>query len=162
MSLWLPSGALRTLDRNGDGRPDTWRLYDRRGQLSEVTVDTNFDGRPDVHEYYQRGSLVRRESDRNFNDRVDLVQEFDPTTREHTRSVVDVDFDGRADLLVLFRDGKPVFSKWSPPVAPVAASTAALYAEAWPSGAHDLASLEDPFSRDLSISAARRAVPTDE
>src|SRR5882672_4543223 len=87
VSLWLPSGALRTQDKNGDGRPD-------------------------VHEYYQRGALVRRESDRNFNDRVDLVQEFDPATREHTRSVVDVDFDGRADLLVLFRDGQPVFSKW--------------------------------------------------
>ena len=161
ISLWLPSGALRTQDRNGDGRPDTWRVYDRQGRLAEVTVDTNFDGRPDVHEYYQRGALVRRESDRNFNDSVDLVQEFDPTTREHTRSVVDVDFDGRADLLVLFRDGKPAFSKWAQPAAPVVASTVALYADTSPRATiGQLAPLEDPFSRDLSVSAAHGSVPS--
>ena len=28
---------------------------------------------------------------------------------------IDVDFDGRADLLVLYQDGRPVFSKWAPP-----------------------------------------------
>ena len=53
---------------------------------------------------------MRRDSDRDFNDRVDLVQEFDPTTHEHVRTVVDVDSDGTADLLVLFQDGRPVFS----------------------------------------------------
>ncbi len=160
ISLRLPIGDLRVQDKNGDGRPDTWRLYDHQGRLSEVSVDTNFDGRPDVHEFYRRGALVRRESDRNFNDRVDLVQEFDPATRQHTRSVVDVDFDGTADLLVLFRDGEPVFSKWSRPAprpasAPGAAgANAALYTSAWARAARGpLTPLEDPFSGDRSVSA---------
>ena len=156
--LWHAAGYVRTEDRNGDGRPDVWHTYDRRGQLSETTVDTNFDGRSDVHEYYERGALLRRESDRDFDSRVDLIQEFDPATREHTRSVVDVDFDGRADLLVLFRDGQPVFSKWAQPAAQVPTSTRALYADTrlrTPTG--QLAALEDPFNRDLSMSAARRA-----
>jgi hypothetical protein len=159
MSLWPPGGNVRTEDQNGDGRPDTWRLYDRQGQLSDVTVDTNFDGRPDVHEYYERGALVRRESDRDFNDRVDLVQEFDATTREQARSVVDVDFDGTADLLVLFQGGQPVFWKWAHLVTPADVSAdAALLAEASPRTADgQLAPLEDPFRSDLSVRAVRAA-----
>jgi hypothetical protein len=157
LSLRLPTGDLRVQDKNGDGRPDTWRLYDHQGRLSEVSVDTNFDGRPDVHEFYRRGALVRRESDRNFNDRIDLVQEFDPATRQHTRSVVDVDFDGTADLLVLFRDGEPVFSKWSRPAPRPAGgpgTNVALYASAAARAARGpLTPLEDPFSRDRSVSA---------
>jgi hypothetical protein len=102
---------VQTTDQNGDGRPDVWRHYDARGQVTEVDVDTNFDGKPDVEEYYERGVLVRRESDRNFNGQADLVEEFDRTTHGQTRSVVDIDYDGTADLLVLFRDGRPVFSK---------------------------------------------------
>src|ERR1700733_5200776 len=60
-------GFLRTEDRDGDGRPDVWRTYDRQGRLSEVAIDTNFDGRSDVREFYERSFLVRRESDRDFN-----------------------------------------------------------------------------------------------
>jgi hypothetical protein len=92
------TGYVVTEDHNGDGRPDVWRVYDRRRQLSEVSVDTNFDGRSDVHEYDERGALVRRESDRDFNDRVDLIEEFDSATRDRVRSVVDVDYDARDGL----------------------------------------------------------------
>ena len=155
VSLW-PAGYVRTEDHNGDGRPDVWRAYDRHGQLSEVAVDTNFDGRSDVHEYYERGALVRRESDRDFNDQVDLVEEFDPATSERVRSVEDVDYDGTADLLVLFQGGQPVFRKWAHPPAP-----------AVPGGGRDrhpdvssrtaddhLEPLEDPFRTDLAMRAA--------
>jgi len=105
------AGHVRPLDENGDGRPDVWQGFDAHGQITEVDIDSNFDGRPDILEYYQRGALVRRESDRNFNGQADLVEEFDADTHERTRSVIDIDFDGTADLLVLFHDGRPVFSK---------------------------------------------------
>src|SRR4029077_2909888 len=111
LELWPATRLVRTVDQNGDGRPDVWRHYDNRGQLTEVDVDTNFDGRPDIEEYYERGVLVRRESDRNFNGQADLLEEFDVDTHGHTRSVVDTDYDGTADLLVFFRDNRPVFSK---------------------------------------------------
>jgi hypothetical protein len=161
VSLWPPAGYVRTEDQNGDGRPDVWRAYDRNGQLFEVAVDTNFDGRSDVHEYYERGALVRRESDRDFNDRVDLIEEFDPATREQLRSLEDVDDDGIADLLVLFQGGQPVFRKWADP-APLAGPRGGRRVHADVSSpassrtADDqLAPLEDPFRADLVIRPIR-------
>jgi len=160
MLLWPPGGDVRTEDQNRDGRPDVWRVYDRQGQLAEVAVDTNFDGRSDVREYYEDGALVRRESDRDFNDRVDLVQEFDATTREAVRSVADVDFDGAADLLVLFEGGQPVYLKWAHLLTPAAASgSSAQPTKASQRTADDqLAPLEDPFRTDLAVSAIRVGV----
>jgi hypothetical protein len=111
VEIWPVARSLQTTDQNGDGRPDVWRHFDVRGQVTEVDVDSNFDGKPDIEEYYERGVLVRRESDRNFNGQADLVEEFDAATHGQTRSVIDIDFDGKADLLLLFRDGSPVFSK---------------------------------------------------
>ena len=140
---------LRTEDRNADGRPDAWRWYDRQGQLAEVDLDQNLDGRPDIEEYYDRGVLVRRESDRNFDGRVDLTEEFDPTTHEQIKAIVDEDYDGRADLLVLFTDGHPVAERRAGKVAcvdqrhPIAAV---------PSG---LVPLADPFRDEPAVSGIR-------
>ena len=156
VSLWPLGRDVRTDDKNRDGRPDVWRVYDRQGQLATMTVDTNFDGRSDVHEYYERGALVRRESDRDFNDQIDLVQEFDATTRQTVRSVSDVDFDGVADLLVLFRGGQPVYSEWAHGRTVALSSPSAPPVNVAQRGAdHQLLSLEDPFRANLAISAIR-------
>jgi hypothetical protein len=152
VEVWPSAQLVRTSDENGDGRPDVWRRYDYRGQLTEVDVDSNFDGRPDVTEYYERGALVRRESDRNFNGQADLVEEFDAQTHQQTRSVVDLDYDGTADLLVLFRDGQPIFSKRTcsrgclgrpGPSRPASPSR----------GASSLVGLADPFESDPAFRA---------
>jgi hypothetical protein len=152
-SLWSLAGHVRTGDRNGDGRLDIWHTYDRHGKPSRVVIDTNFDGRADVHEYFERGAFVRREWDRDFNDRIDLVQEFDPATREHARSLIDVDFDGSADLFVLFRGGQPVLSKWAKPDTPAPLHTdSALHHSTSPKTAHSqLAPLANPFGGDLAV-----------
>src|SRR5215510_2619568 len=76
-AAWPDRRFVRTDDRNGDGRPDVWRHYDAQGRPTRVDIDKNFDGRSDVQEYYDHGVLVRRDSDLNFNDQVDLVEEFD-------------------------------------------------------------------------------------
>jgi hypothetical protein len=102
---------VRTQDSNGDGRPDIWRAYNNRGQLTTVRIDVDFDGRADIDEYYENGALVRRESDRDHDGRTDLVEDFDPETHERVRSVVDIDRDGTADVLTLFRGGRPVSRK---------------------------------------------------
>jgi len=147
--VWSATRFVEISDQNGDGRPDVWRHFDRRGQLTKVDVDTNFDGKPDVEEYYVRGVLVRRESDRNFNGQADLIEEFDATEGQ-TRSVIDVDFDGTADLLVLFRDGRPVFSKRTrstPPDDVSRVSSAHVrYADV-----DQLLPLTDPFALDLAV-----------
>src|SRR6478752_555551 len=158
--LTLPKNAqyVRTEDRNGDGRPDEWRRYDQAGHLAQVSVDSNFDGRSDVEEYYDaEGVLIRRESDRNFNGQVDLIEEFDPTTHQHAESVVDVDYDGRADLLVLFRDGRPVFSKRAPePAVRVAdLGSFAQIADVHSEANDPLVPLTDPFQSDTTVRGLR-------
>ena len=158
--LTLPKNAqyVRAEDRNDDGRPDEWRRYDQAGHLAQISVDSNFDGRSDVEEYYDsEGVLIRRESDRNFNGQVDLIEEFDPTTHQHAKSVVDVDYDGRADLLVLFRDGRPVFSKRAPQPAVRAADLGPFERIAgFHSEADDpLVPLTDPFQSDTTVRGLR-------
>jgi len=152
---WPAGQRVRTSDRNGDGRPDVWNRYDARGQLTEIDRDTNFDGTPDVQEYYQRGVLIRRESDRNFNGQADLVEEFDPDTQGQIRSVVDIDYDGIADLLVLFRDGQPVFSKHIDG-AHQSSETSKRHPAVHGQGHGDrLAAMLDPFAADLSVRRSR-------
>jgi hypothetical protein len=158
-SLSSPARPV-TEDRNGDGRPDVWRTYDREGRLSEVAIDSNFDGRSDVHEYYEKGTLISRESDRNFDDRIDLVQQFDATSHDQVRAIEDVDYDGTADLLVLFQEGRPVFSKWAVHrEAPVLATASAARTPeiARRAGDDPLTALADPFQSDLAMAAVRLA-----
>jgi hypothetical protein len=112
--LRAASDVVAVEDRNLDGRADVRRTYDSRGRLTHVAIDTNFDGRWDVEEFYEDGSLARRESDRDFNDRTDVVEEFDARTEEPIRSVVDLDSDGVADVLVLVADGRPVLATRAP------------------------------------------------
>jgi len=148
---------VQTVDRNGDGRPDVWRHFDARGQVTEVEIDSNFDGKPDIEEFYERGALVRRESDRNFNGQADLIEEFDAETHGQIRSVVDIDFDGTADLLVLFRDGRAVYSKR-------AASRPAESGRPPTVGSADaphLAPLVDPFESDTAVRPVRVAPTVD-
>jgi hypothetical protein len=160
IGLWPARQLVSTVDQNGDGRPDVWRRYDVRGQLTEVDVDSNFDGSPDIQEYYQRGVLVRRESDRNFNGRADLVEEFDPLTQSQTRSVVDFDDDGTADLLVLFRGGRPVYSRQTcwferSRVPPAPQSQAR-------GGDGRLVALADPFASEITLRAKPISSASDE
>jgi len=150
LEIWPGDRRTRAGDQNHDGRADIWRRYDSRGQLTEIDVDSNFDGSPDIEEYYRGGVLVRRNSDRDFNGQTDLVEEFDPETHGQTRSVVDVDYDGIADLLVLFRDGRPVFSKRT-----LTIQSADLRRRIVPAAlrrdAVALAPLADPFESDSSV-----------
>jgi hypothetical protein len=145
--VWTVAHTVRTTDQNGDGRPDVWRHFDPHGQLTEIDVDTNFDGQPDVQEFYERGALVRRESDRNFNGQADLIEEFDADTHGRTRSVIDVDFDGAADLLVLFRDGRPVFTKRAHAERSVPAAQPVVRT----SRSGSLAPLIDPFDSETAV-----------
>ncbi|HMF94774.1 MAG TPA: hypothetical protein VKE96_10790 [Vicinamibacterales bacterium] len=139
---------LDTGDTNRDGRPDVWRYYGHDGVLLRVDVDTNFDGRSDIQESYWNGHLIRRESDRNFDDRIDRIDDFDAATGARTRSVVDTDFNGRADLLVLLSNGAPVYSWRASDPAPVpAAETHATVRQSDDS----LLALDDPFSAAPSL-----------
>jgi hypothetical protein len=160
-SWFLRSGYVHTEDRNGDGRPDLWRFYDAAGQLRRTLTDTNFDGTSDTDEYYERGVISRRLVDRNFDQRADRDDEFDPITHERVRSIVDVDFDGSADLLVLFQDGKAVLTKWSADLPPAATHANAVSGVPAPDDTQALAPMVDPFRGTTAFHAVHTIASPD-
>ncbi len=153
----LPLGNdLSTEVQIRDGGPNSWRAYNGQPQVIEKGLDTNFDGRSDVQEYYNGGTLVRRESDRDFNGQIDLVEEFDVVTRDAVREVLDVDFDGVADLLVLFDGGHPVHSRRREQIKQTAgANTAQPLRELQRTTNDRLKPFQDPFETDLAVRAIR-------
>ena len=150
----LFSVATRTEDRNHDGRPDLWRSFNRYGEVATVGRDTNFDGLLDVQEFYDRGALIRRESDRDFNDVVDLIEVFDRVTGREVRSVSDVDGNGVADLQVSYHEGRPVRVRRLDNHSKSAARTARTRS-ASPSrnGVHSLVALADPLADEPVLAA---------
>jgi hypothetical protein len=118
-----------------------------RNRLLVVGIDNNRDGRSDVEEYYGvDGGLVRRDSDRNFNGQIDLVEEFDAATHEEQRSIADIDDDGLADLLVLFQGGRAVFVEHAQPGTGQSARPIEP-----PVGTSSLHPLDDPFQGDVAM-----------
>ena len=160
-SLFLRSGSVHVEDRNGDGRPDLWRFYDAAGQLRRTLTDTNFDGASDLDEYYQHGVIARRVVDRNFDQRADRDDEFDLITHERVRSVVDVDFDGSADLLVLFQNGQPVFTKRASDLPPGATHVNVPPSAPGPDGTQGFAPMVDPFRGTAAFHAPRTIAQLD-
>jgi hypothetical protein len=127
----------------------TFALHDARGAIVERRLDTNGDGRPDVVEYYRDGTLLRRDTDRNFNGVTDLVEDFDEVTQEPVRSVVDEDYDGVADVQLLYRHSQAVVSERAscPSESPCVESRRR-------SSTTVLVALENPFAGTLALDSA--------
>src|SRR5262245_15070371 len=158
----LQAATTQSPDLIRDGRTGSWKAHRRAAHRSSVAIDTNADGRSDVEELYENGVLVRRETDRNFDDQIDLVQDFDPATQQIVRSITDVNDDGVADLLVLFQNGQPVFSKWMAAITRVALRDSAALRLAWRTSHLPLTPLVDPFSGDVTYKPVRVDATSDE
>lgn len=158
---WVPRGAgvVRTEDWNRDGRPDVWRFYTPDARLTRVVVDSNFDGRSDEDEQYVNGARVRRTVDRNFDDRVDLSEDFDSATHDASRQVIDVDFDGTADVLILRQSDQPVFEKWADRsgAAETAHPSSPTASDPERGATAALVTFADPFRADEAV---RALIPT--
>lgn len=116
----LAAPKTETKDADGDGKIDQWFQYDEAGHLKTTAKDTNQDGNPDTFTEMLKGrALVLRESDRNFDGRVDRrwLTEWDANKRLMTGmsrnntpqytivpgyktlwSEEDNDFDGKIDV----------------------------------------------------------------
>ena len=123
------------------------------GRFTELQLDTNGDGQPDVVEYYRDGALLRRVSDRNFNGVTDLVEDFDEVTQQRVRSIVDQDYDGTADVLLLYRHGQPVVSERASQSESDNARTPVRR------DAPALVSLRNPFGDSRAFESSALAVP---
>jgi hypothetical protein len=158
---WNASGVILTDSGSHDGQPEVWTTNSDVDE-SVVAIDTNLDGRPDERLHYRNGDLVSLEADSDFDHRVDIVEEFDPTTHEVVRSLIDIDEDGKADLLVLRQNGQPVFEKWADQIAPPEdawtagrRATTVLASAANPLTDGDLIPLADPFIGDMTVRSTR-------
>ncbi len=55
------------VDRNHDGKPDSWSEHGPRAIPLTAKLDENYDGKPDVWFTYEKGRLASGKSDRDFN-----------------------------------------------------------------------------------------------
>ena len=91
-SAWRQASRVDAQDRDGDGRPDLWRVHDGDGHVVAIAQDSNDDGRPDI------------------------VETFD-VDGGPVRQLTDVDYDGTADVLDLYKDGVAVSQEWRRPAS---------------------------------------------
>ena len=81
-----------TKDTNHDGKIDTWVQYRETGDLSLVSKDkAHADGKPDSWVYYRKGSVYKREWDRNFDGKPDL------RTFEENHRLIETQYDDNFD-----------------------------------------------------------------
>lgn len=89
------------IDRNSDGRVDYVAKSERGGAKSFEAMDFNNDGFLDDFYIYEKGSLVRREVDSNFDLKIDLwLYLYEGTYVEAYER--DVDFNGTIDVVKSF------------------------------------------------------------
>ncbi len=70
-----------------------------------TTLDVNGDGQVDIRTEMSGGRPRCRETDANFDGRVDILRWFDPSSGQVTRVEDDYDFDGRIDVVATFEGG---------------------------------------------------------
>jgi hypothetical protein len=121
--LWL--GATLQLGCGKDATSGTTTALGKDGKLASVDrplrcdtkgrraveVDLNQDGKPDVRKVYGKGPegevLVCREADLNYDGINDVVYFYDDIGRV-VRDEVDLDKDGKIDIISTYIDGKIV------------------------------------------------------
>lgn len=88
-------GDVQQVDVNNDSRADV-RTVVRNGRPFCRETDANFDGRVDIVRFFdEQGREVRVEDDYDFDGKIDVVQEF--ANGVIRADVMDTNFDGRTD-----------------------------------------------------------------
>ena len=89
---------VEQLDKNKDGKIDTWVTHDTDGNVTMIAADRHVDGKPDYWIYLDKsGSIYKREWDRNFDGRPDFR-----TLEDHHRLIekqYDDNFDGKFEMI---------------------------------------------------------------
>lgn len=92
------------MDVNNDGQPDI-RTVMEGGRPRCRETDANFDGRIDIYRWFDAsGAVTRVEDDYDFDGRVDVVAFFEGGVV--TRDILDTNFDGRTDTWREYRNGR--------------------------------------------------------
>jgi hypothetical protein len=89
----------REEDRDLDGNPDAWSRYEG-GALVERVIDSNADARPDEWEFYSNGRMTLREVDSDQDGSKDVFYVYRNDTLAEVRR--DTDADGAVDRVESF------------------------------------------------------------
>ncbi len=97
-------GDIQGLDVNNDGQPDV-RTVMEGGRPKCRETDANFDGRVDIYRWFDAsGQVTRVEDDYDFDGRIDVVSTWQ--NNQPVRDILDTNFDGRTDTWRDYRDGR--------------------------------------------------------
>ncbi|MFO0649564.1 MAG: hypothetical protein U0326_25240 [Polyangiales bacterium] len=97
-------GDIQSLDVNGDGQPDV-RTVMEGGRPKCRETDANFDSRVDIYRWFDlsNGYVTRVEDDYDFDGRIDVVSTWENNLP--VRDILDTNFDGRTDTWRDYREG---------------------------------------------------------
>lgn len=97
-------GDIQSVDVDGNGQPDV-RTVMEGGRPKCRETDANFDGRVDIYRWFDlsNGFVTRVEDDYDFDGRIDVVSTWENNLP--VRDILDTNFDGRTDTWRDYRDG---------------------------------------------------------
>ncbi len=97
-------GDIQSVDVDGNGQPDV-RTVMEGGRAKCRETDANFDGRVDIYRWFDlsNGFVTRVEDDYDFDGRIDVVSTWENNLP--VRDILDTNFDGRTDTWRDYRDG---------------------------------------------------------
>jgi hypothetical protein len=120
--LALPFAALlacagRTPSPTAKDRPADAHAAARLPDETLIEYDLDHDGKPDVWRYTKKGPdgkefLVRRDRDLNGDGKIDVWESYDANGNLE-KQVVDLDFDGKADVVIHYEKGQIVSKEMS-------------------------------------------------
>ena len=96
--------VCREFDRNHDGRYDSVRHYDAKGDPSFEEIDTDHDGRIDLWLFFQSGKVGEEQRDTNLDGEPDETITFNDLG-QISRVRRDRNFDGKIDEWEIYTNG---------------------------------------------------------
>jgi hypothetical protein len=96
--------VCREFDRNRDGRYDSVRHYDAKGEPSFEEIDTDHDGRIDLWLFFHNGKVGEEQRDTNLDGEPDETITFNELG-QISRVRRDRNFDGKIDEWEIYANG---------------------------------------------------------
>lgn len=96
--------VCREFDRNRDGRYDSVRHYDAKGDPSYEEIDSDHDGRIDLWLFFQNGKVGEEQRDTNIDGEPDELITFNEAG-QISRVRRDRNFDGKIDEWEIYVNG---------------------------------------------------------